>query len=117
METEGPVGNERASSRWPQIAKQNRSTGAPEGRLGELCSTQPPSEHTILRSEVGLKGAAGGPESGHEVLSRTPDMSIGRLINAYPQNSKNRFNVLSPALLGQRQATWTKLGTSYSVIR
>ena len=97
METEGPVGNERASSRWPQIAKQNRSAGAREARLGELCSTQPPSEHTILRSEVGLKGAAGGPESGHEVLSRTPDMSIGRLISPHQKKSKNRFNVLPPA--------------------
>ncbi len=52
------VGNERLSSRWTRIAKQNRIAGVPAGHAG-LCSARPADEDAIWQSEMSLKGVAG----------------------------------------------------------
>ena len=62
---------ERSSSRSIQVAKQNRSTGAPQGGVG-LCFARPAPEHTIWQSEVKRKGQAGVKDTKCFV----PDMSI-----------------------------------------
>ena len=67
------VGSERPSSQSTQIAKQNRSTGAPAGRSEGLCYTRPSAEHTIWRSEVRRKEGRGGHAHASGV---EPDMSI-----------------------------------------
>ncbi len=63
------------SSRWTQMAQQNRSAGTPEGRQDGPCSTCPPDEHAVWQSQMSLKVVAGG------VPSDTPsDMSLVALL-------------------------------------
>ena len=65
---------ERASSRWPQIAKQNCTAGGPKGIKRGRADARPSDEDAIWRSEVRLKGVAG------DMAKRlSPDMSMEAL--------------------------------------
>ncbi len=56
-----PKGGEgsASSSRWHQLAKRKRGAAKPEGR-GRPCFARLHGEHALCRSEMMLKGAAGG---------------------------------------------------------